>query len=115
MPVIMATGLVGCAIAGLAFASRYLPITNHVVLLTAAFSPYLMLCGPLSVVLFTLATRWILAILAVGLTIATLAVQLPLYVGTDAAPTASVGLRVISANLRTGQADASYLVRSARD
>ena len=82
----LATGLVAFTVAGLAFASRYLPITNHVVLLTAAFSPYLMLCGPLSVVLLTLARRWILAIVAVGLTIATLAVQLPLYVGSDAAP-----------------------------
>lgn len=44
------TGLVAFAVAGLALASRYLPITNHVVLLTAALSPYLMLCGPVSVV-----------------------------------------------------------------
>jgi endonuclease/exonuclease/phosphatase (EEP) superfamily protein YafD len=109
------TGLVAFAVAGLALASRYLPITNHVVLLTAALSPYLMLCGPLSVVLLTLARRWILAIVAVGLTMATLAIQLPLYRGSDAARTAGVGLRVISANLREGQADPSYLVRSARE
>jgi endonuclease/exonuclease/phosphatase (EEP) superfamily protein YafD len=109
------TGLVAFAVAGLALASRYLPITNHVVLLTAALSPYLMLCGPLSVVLLTLARRWILAIVAVGLTIGTLAVQLPLYRGSDAARTAGVGLRVISANLREGQADPDYLVRSARE
>jgi hypothetical protein len=75
------TGLVAFTVAGLALASRYLPITNHVVLLTTALSPYLMLCGPLSVVLLTLARRWILAIVAGGLTIATLAVQLPLYRG----------------------------------
>jgi endonuclease/exonuclease/phosphatase (EEP) superfamily protein YafD len=92
-----------------------LPITNQVVLLTAALSPYLMLCGPLSVVLLALARRWILAIVAVGLTVATLSVQLPLYRGSDAARTAGVGLRVISANLREGQADPGYLVRSARE
>ena len=103
------------AVASLALASRYLPITNHVVLLTAALSPYLMLCGPLALVLLTLARRWILAIVAAGLTIATLAVQLPLYRGSDAAPTARVGLRVISANLREGHADPGYLVRSARE
>jgi hypothetical protein len=90
-----ATGLVAFAVAGLALASRYLPITNHVVLLTAALSPYLMLCGPLSVVLLILARRWILAVIAVGLTIAMLAVQLPLYCGSDAARTAGVGRRVI--------------------
>ena len=110
-----ATGLVAFALAGLALASRYLPITNQVVLLTAALSPYLMLCGPLSVVLLALARRWILAIVAVGLTVATLSVQLPLYRGSDAARTAGVGLRVISANLREGQADPGYLVRSARE
>jgi endonuclease/exonuclease/phosphatase (EEP) superfamily protein YafD len=92
-----------------------LPITNHVVLLTAALSPYLMLCGPLSVALLTLARRWILAIVAGGLAIATLAVQLPLYRGSDTVRIAGVGLRVISANLREGQADPGYLVRSARE
>ena len=54
-------------------------------------------------------------LVAVGLTMATLAVQLPLYRGSDAARTAGVGLRVISANLREGQADPDYLVRSARE
>jgi endonuclease/exonuclease/phosphatase (EEP) superfamily protein YafD len=107
-------GLLAFTVAGLALASRYLPITNHVVLLAAALSPYLMLCGPLSVVLLTLARRWILAIVAVGLTMATVAVQLPLYRGSDAARIAGVGLRVISANLREGQADPRYLVRLAR-
>jgi endonuclease/exonuclease/phosphatase (EEP) superfamily protein YafD len=109
------TGLVAFTVAGLALASRYLPITNHVVLLTAALSPYLMLCGLLSVFLLTLARRWILAIVAGGLTIATLAVQLPLYRVSDTVRTAGVGLRVISANLREGQADPGYLVRSARE
>jgi hypothetical protein len=47
------------------------------------------------VVLLILARRWILAVIAVGLTIATLAVQLPLYRGSDAARTAGVGRRVI--------------------
>jgi hypothetical protein len=66
------------------------------VLLTAALSPYLMLCGPVSVVLLTLAKRWILAIVAAGITMAMLAVQLPLYCGSDAARTGpGVGRRVI--------------------
>jgi endonuclease/exonuclease/phosphatase (EEP) superfamily protein YafD len=106
---------VAFVIAGCALASRYLPITNHVVLLTAAFSPYLMRCGPVSVVLLILARRWILAIVAVGSTVATLAVQLLLYLGSDADRTEGVGLRVISVNLREGQADPDYLVRSARE
>jgi endonuclease/exonuclease/phosphatase (EEP) superfamily protein YafD len=110
-----ATGLVAFAIASLALASRYLSITHDVVLVTAAFSPYLMLGGPVSVILLALARRWILAIAAVGFTVASLSIQRPLYRGSDAVPTAAVGLRVISANLREGQADPGYLVRSARE
>ena len=45
---------------------------------TAALSPYLMLFGPLSAVFLILARRWLLTTAAVGLTVATLAVQLPL-------------------------------------
>lgn len=109
------TGLVAFAVAGLALASRYLPITNHVVLLTATLSPYLMLCGPVSAVLLLLARRWILASVAIGLTVATLAVQLPLYRGSDTAATAGIGLRVMSVNIREGHADPDSLVRSARE
>jgi hypothetical protein len=82
-----ATGLVAFAIASLALASRYLSITHDVVLVTAAFSPYLMLGGPVSVILLALARRWILAIAAVGFTVASLSIQLPLYRGSDAVPT----------------------------
>jgi endonuclease/exonuclease/phosphatase (EEP) superfamily protein YafD len=110
-----ASGLVAFAIAGLALVSRYLPITHDVVLVTAAFSPYLMLCAPVSVVLLALARRWILAVVAVGLMVATLSVQVPLYRGSDAVETTGVGLRVISANLHEGEADPGYLVRSARE
>lgn len=109
-------GLVALAVAGSALASRYLPITNHIMLFTAALSPYLMVCAPLSVVLLSLARHWILAIVAVGLTIATLAVQLPLHPASGAAPAAAdVGLRVISANLFEGQAEPRDLLRSARE
>ena len=108
-------GLVAFTIAGLALASRYVPITNHFELLTAALSPYLMLCGPLSVFLLALGRRWTLAVVAGGLTIATLAVQLPLYRGSDTVRTASVGIRVITANVLEGQADPGELVKSARE
>ena len=84
-------------------------------LFTAALSPYLMLCAPVSMALLILARRWILAILAIGLTVTMLAVQLPLYVGSDTARTGGVGLRVISANLRDGQAEPQYLASLARE
>jgi hypothetical protein len=68
-----AIGLVALAIACWAMASRYLPVTNHVVMLTAALSPCMMLCGPVAVVLLVLAGRWILAMVALALTVASLA------------------------------------------
>jgi len=109
-----ALGLVALVVAGCAFASRYLPITNHAALITAALSPYLMLCAPVAAALFLWGRHWSLALAAAGLTMAMLAVQLPLYRGSDAR-TVAVGLRVISANLREGQADPGHLVRLARE
>src|ERR1700761_9031442 len=110
-----AIGLVGLIVAGCAFASRYLSITNHATFITAALSPYLLLCAPVSAGLLLWDRHWILAIAGVGLTIAMLAVQLPFCRGSDATRSASVGLRVMSAKLRVGDAGPSHLVRSARE
>ena len=109
-----AAGLVAFAVAGFALISRYLPITNHAVFFTAALSPYLTLCAPVSMALLVLARRWILAIVAIGLTVTMLAVQLPMYLGPDT-PRGGVELRVISANLRFGQAESQYLATLARE
>jgi endonuclease/exonuclease/phosphatase (EEP) superfamily protein YafD len=105
---------VAFAIACWALPSRYLPVTNHVVLLTAALSPYLMLCAPVSAILLALTGHWIPTIVAFGLTATTLAVQAPQYLGSESDPTGGVELRVLSANLREGKADAGLLVSSAR-
>ena len=103
------------AVACCALASRYLPITNHAVLLTAALSPYLMLCAAVSAILLALARHWILTIVAFGLTATTLAVQAPLYRGSNSDLRGGVKLRVLSANLREGKADPGLLVSSARE
>jgi endonuclease/exonuclease/phosphatase (EEP) superfamily protein YafD len=113
--ILTAVGLVTSGIAVCALVSRYLPITNHAVLFTSALSPYLLLCAPVSMALLILASRWILVILGAGLTVTMLAVQLPLYVGSDTAATEGVRLRVISANLRDGQAEPQHVVSLARD
>ena len=65
--------------------------------------------------LLILASRWILVILSTGLTVTMLVVQLPLYVGSDTAATEGVRLRVISANLRDGQAEPQHVGSLARD
>jgi endonuclease/exonuclease/phosphatase (EEP) superfamily protein YafD len=73
-----------------------------------------MLCAPVSAILLALTGRWILAVVAFGLTVTILAVQAPLYLGSSSHPTAGVELRVLSANLREGKADPTLLVSSAR-
>jgi endonuclease/exonuclease/phosphatase (EEP) superfamily protein YafD len=107
-------GLVALAVAGCAFASRYWSITNHATFITAALSPYLMLCAPVSAALLVWGRHWFLAIAAAGLTVAAFAVQLPLYLFSDASPTASVEVRLMSANIYQGLADPDHLVRSAQ-
>lgn len=91
---------------------RYVPITSHAALVIAVASPYLMLGAPVAALMSMLARRWALAGLAVVLTAALVAVQGPLFVG-ERAPDGGVALRVMSANLFYGQADAAALVRTA--
>jgi endonuclease/exonuclease/phosphatase (EEP) superfamily protein YafD len=110
----IAIGFVALAVAGWAFASRYLSITNHATFITAALSPYLMLCAPVSAALLIWGRCWILAVAAVGLTVAAFAVQLPLYLDVDARRTAGVEVRLMSANIYEGMADPDRLVRSAQ-
>jgi endonuclease/exonuclease/phosphatase (EEP) superfamily protein YafD len=109
-----AIGFVALVIAGCAFALRYLSITNHATVITAALSPYLMLCAPVSAALLIWGRRWVLAITALGLTIAAIAVQLPLFLGSNASRTAGVDVRVISANIYEGTADPQSLVEAAQ-
>ena len=99
-------------VAAIGLVIRYVPITSHAVLVIAVASPYLMLGAPAAVLMSVLARRWALAGLAVVLTTALVAVQGPLFVG-NRAPAGGVALRVMSANLYYGQADAAALVRTA--
>ena len=110
-----AIGFVTLVIAGCAFASRYLSITNHVTFITAALSPYLMLCAPVAAALLLWGRHWILASAAAGLTVAAFAVQLPLYLHSTGGRAAGVEVRLMSANLYEGTAGPDPLVRSARE
>jgi hypothetical protein len=92
---------------------RYVPITNRVVLGVAALAPYLMFGAPVSLIVFTLQRDWILAAAAATVTIVTVAVQLPWRVRGATAP--GVSVRVMSANLRYGRADADAVVSMARE
>jgi endonuclease/exonuclease/phosphatase (EEP) superfamily protein YafD len=110
-----AIGLLALAIACWGFASRYLPVTNHIVLITAALWPLLMLCGPLAVVLLALAGRRLLLVIALAMTVAAVAVMTPLYRGSAAAHNETTVVRVISANLYGGEADPADFTRAARE
>jgi hypothetical protein len=92
---------------------RYVPIVNRPLIAIAALSPYLMVGAPIALIVFTLLHRWAAALLAAALTIACVAVQLPLYVGTG--PADGVPVRFMSANLRCGHADVATVVRLATE
>jgi endonuclease/exonuclease/phosphatase (EEP) superfamily protein YafD len=107
------TAAVALVVAALALAARYAPGVIRPVLVTAALAPYLMLGAPVSLIMFALQRDWILAAVAAAVTIATVAVQLPWYVRSAAVP--GVGVRLMSANLRYGRADADAIVSMARE
>jgi endonuclease/exonuclease/phosphatase (EEP) superfamily protein YafD len=110
---LLAAGSVALAIATLALAVRYVPITNVAVLGVAALAPYLMMLAPVSLIVFVLQRDWVLAAAAAVVTIAAVAVQLPWYLRSDVA--SGVGVRVVTANLRYGRADAAAVVDLARE
>jgi endonuclease/exonuclease/phosphatase (EEP) superfamily protein YafD len=100
------------AVAAIALAARYVPGVGVPVLATAALAPYLAIGAPVAVLLFAIAHNWVGVVLAGMLTIASVAVRWRWYVGGR--PDAGVGLRVVSANLRYGRADAAAVVRLAQ-
>ena len=113
MGVLTVVGIVALAVAVVALIARFAPGMTLAVVATAALAPYLMLGAPLAMIMFALQRDWILAAAAAAVTIATVAVQLPWYVRSAAGP--GVGVRLMSANLRYGRADADAVVSMARD
>lgn len=108
-----ATAAAAFAVAALALAARYVPSVNRPVLATAALSPYLAFGAPTAMILFAVLHNWIGVILAGVLTGASVAVRWRAYVG--ARTDAEGGVRIVSANLRYGRADAAAVVRLAHD
>jgi endonuclease/exonuclease/phosphatase (EEP) superfamily protein YafD len=103
---------VAFVVAAIALAARYVPGVIRPVLVTAALAPYLAIGGPAAVLLFAFAKNWLGVALAGVLTIASVAVRWRWYVGGGADP--GVDVRVISANLRYGRADAGAVVGLAQ-
>ena len=106
--------LAALAISVLGLLARYVPLTNQVVMFAAALSPYLMSTAVVSVVLLFAGRRWVLAIAATVVVMVAIAVELPLFMSDRKDhDTGSVPLRVMTANILYGRADADSLVATA--
>ena len=92
------------AAATVGFAVRFAPIPGHRTLYLVIASPLLMVAAPVAIVVLSSGRRWVLAALASCLTLAVIVVQLPWYVGSEPDP-ASVQVRVMTLNMRFGNAD----------
>lgn len=106
-------GALAFAVALAGLLSRYLGIGNEVVLVLAAASPYTTAAGLVSMVLFAAARRWVATIAAATLCVVMLAVLAPRYLGPEKTGVRTTALRVLTANLGMGRADARAVVDSA--
>ncbi|MDA2891587.1 endonuclease/exonuclease/phosphatase family protein [Mycolicibacterium sp. BiH015] len=109
-------GLGALAVATAGLVARYLPISGHPTLILAAAAPYLTVAAPVAVLLFGLGRRFVLTLVAFAITVALLWVYVPRYPvfgGPAATATASVDVRVLTANLGMGQADPAAFVALA--
>src|SRR4051812_40456054 len=97
-------GVLLLAIAWAAFAVRYTPLPTHMWLYAAVAAPFLLVTAPLAFIVLLWGRRWLLGAVAAGLTIVTVAVQIPFYVAAEPRG-ASVAVRVMTINMWEGHAD----------
>jgi endonuclease/exonuclease/phosphatase (EEP) superfamily protein YafD len=114
---VLATVIGGLAlvVAAVGLVARYLSISNEVVLIVAAASPYLSAAGLVAMILFALIRRWVMTIVAALLCAAMLIVLLPRFLGPEKSTVPSVSVRVLTANLGLGEADPNAVVALARE
>lgn len=88
---------------------------NHPVLILAAFAPYLAIAAVVLAVPLLFTQHRLVAAAALGLAVAVIAWQVPLYIGSGRPPADTVPVRVLTANLRDGNADTQALAALSRD
>lgn len=88
---------------------------NHPILLIAAFAPYLAIAAAVLAVPLLFTRHRLIATAALGLALAVIAWQVPLYIGSGRPPADTVGIRVLTANLRDGSANTQALAALSRD
>ena len=108
-------GMLALTVATVGFLARYLSISNEVVLVIAAASPYLSAAALAAMILFALVRRWVLTIVSALLCAVMLIVLLPRYLGPEKSAVPSASVRMLTANLGLGQADPRAVVALARD
>jgi endonuclease/exonuclease/phosphatase (EEP) superfamily protein YafD len=106
-------GVLALAVAAVGLVARYLSISNEVVLVIAAASPYLSAAGLAAMILFAVVRRWVLTIVAALLCAVMVIVLMPRFLGPEKSAVASVSVRVLSANLTLGEADPRAVVALA--
>ncbi|WP_236950300.1 endonuclease/exonuclease/phosphatase family protein [Mycobacterium sp. MS1601] len=106
-----AVGLVTLGVACWGLAARYVPATNHLVLLSAVLAPYLLMFAPLAALLLAIFGRRMFVV-ALVVTLVAVAVMVPLYRSSKPGQAEHV-VRVMSANVYGGYADPADLVKSA--
>lgn len=88
---------------------------NHPILLIAAFAPYLAIAAAVLAVPLLFTRHRLIATAALGLAVAVIAWQVPLYIGSGRPPADTIGIRVLTANLRDGSANAQALAALSRN
>ena len=108
--VVVGAGLI--VIAAAALVARYLPIPGHLTLYLVMASPYLMVAAPVALVVLLWGHRWILATVAVCLSLALVGTQVPWFLSARASPDA-IRVRVMTINMLFGRADPQSIVAVA--
>ena len=101
--------------AAAALLARFAPVLNHPILLIAAFAPYLAIAAAVLAVPLLFTRHRLIATAALGLAVAVIAWQVPLYIGSGRPPADTIGIRVLTANLRDGSANAQALAALSRN
>lgn len=100
-------------VAAVGIAAHYNRSASTVVTLIASFTPFFVVMAAVVTVAMLISRHWLLAVAGVLLVAVGGWTQLPLYRGATAAP-GGVSIRLMSANLLFGRADASVLARTVR-
>jgi endonuclease/exonuclease/phosphatase (EEP) superfamily protein YafD len=109
--IIVAAVLLAGAVGGCAM--RYYAGGRPFTLAIVAATPYVLLAAPVALLLMLLARQWIGLAVAALVTVLAASTQLSLYI-SDEPPSDAVTVRVMTSNLRLGQADASEVVAAVR-